>query len=109
MMRLDGFNPRTLSDLMEQRAALRRQEILVAGALRDLARELRSWQRHRMARHAANRPVPAELERIWGELEQRQVELQLDLLQIRHAVQVTSQELDEALHWRRHRAPPRAG
>ncbi|HLQ37273.1 MAG TPA: hypothetical protein VK348_05715 [Planctomycetota bacterium] len=87
----------TLSDLLELRAALRRQELLVGGALRDVQNELKSWQRHRRAQELAGQPVPRELVLLWDGLEERERELALDLLQISAAHAEADQDVQAAL------------
>ncbi len=97
MIRFEEARPRSLGDLLEQRAALRRQETMVAGAAVEVAHELRAWRRHELAEEAAGRTVPAELRRLWQDLASRQTELRLDLLQLRHALVVAGRELAAAL------------
>jgi hypothetical protein len=84
MFRLQDRGP-SLSDLVDLRASLRRQEILLLGALRDVQSELRSWALHRRSREAIGARVPRELCVLWEELAERERELALDLLQVRAA------------------------
>ena len=85
MFRLEDRGP-SLSDLVDLRASLRRQEILLLGALRDVQSELRSWAMHRRSREAVGAPVARELCVLWEELGERERELALDLLQVRAAL-----------------------
>jgi hypothetical protein len=88
----------SLADLLEMRAMLRRQDTLVGTALADVQSEIRSWNRHRKAHELLCEPVPRELCMIWEELETRERELALDVLQIRAALQETNAEIQQKLH-----------
>jgi hypothetical protein len=88
---------RTLSDLVELRASLRRQDLALSGALRDVQTELRSWEQHRAARAAAGQPVPRELALVWDELAERERELAMDQLQVRAALGEANREIRNRL------------
>ena len=97
MIRLeDRCSP--LTDLVEVRASLRRQETLLQGVLHDVQGELRCWNRHRQQEAAAGNPMPRELCILWDELESRERELALDLLQVRGAMQEANREIRRRLH-----------
>jgi len=95
---------RCLGDLVELRAALRRQVTLLGASLRDVQGELRGWLRHRRAGDLAGQPVPRELRILWDELEIRERELALDLVQARAALAEASAEIGERLRRRTNRA-----
>lgn len=98
---------RSLADLIDLRAALRRQVSLLSTSLRDVQAELRGWLRHRRASDFAGQPVPRELRILWDELESREREMVLDLVQARAALAEASAEIDA--HLRRQRPAHRAG
>jgi len=87
----------SLADLLEVRASLRRQEVLLKSALRDVQGELRSWNEHREAEAEAGRPVARELCDLWDELEGRERELAMDLVQVRAAWVTASAEIARLL------------
>lgn len=87
----------SLADLIDLRASLRRQEILLQSALREVQAELRSWSRHRRVREACGERVPRELCLVWDELGERERELALDALQVRAALAETSREIQQRL------------
>jgi hypothetical protein len=87
----------SLSDLVDLRASLRRQELILNAALHDVQGELKSWDRHRRAQDAAGREVPRELSLIWQELRERERELVLDVLQVRAALAEANREILRAL------------
>ena len=91
MLRLHERCP-TLSDLVDLRAALRRQDLMLQGALRDVQSELRCWERHREEQEANHREVPRELVMVWDELRERERELALDALQVRSALAEANRE-----------------
>ncbi|MBK8100399.1 MAG: hypothetical protein IPK26_25155 [Planctomycetes bacterium] len=87
----------SLSDLLDLRAQLRRQEMMVAAALGDVQGEIKSWHRHRKAQLLARQPMPRELCLLWEEPEGRERELALDLLQIRAALAEANAEITRKL------------
>jgi|SoiMethySBSTD1v2_1073268.scaffolds.fasta_scaffold3915278_1 hypothetical protein len=87
----------SLSDLFDARAALRRQEVVLLGAMRDVQTELRSWQGHRLAQEASGRNVPRELCMLWEELAERERELALDLIQVRAALREAQREIQNCI------------
>jgi hypothetical protein len=96
MIRLHDRCP-TLSRLIEVRASLRRQEIVLLGALHDVQAELRSWQSHRTERSARGLYVPHALCILWDELAERERELALDVLHVRAALQQANREIRDNL------------
>ncbi|MGE3173546.1 MAG: hypothetical protein AB7O97_13060 [Planctomycetota bacterium] len=87
----------SLSDLVEMRASLRRQQIVLTGALRDVQSELRSWERHRTACAAQGTAVPRELGILWEELGDRERELAMDVVQVEAALRETNAEIRACL------------
>jgi hypothetical protein len=77
---------------------LRRQETMVGTALADVQSEIRNWNRHRRAHEFVRDPVPRELCVLWEELDSRERELALDVLQIRAALAETNAEIRLKLH-----------
>ncbi len=87
----------SLSDLFDARSALRRQEVVLMRALRDVQDELRGWDSHRLAQQAAGQGVPRELCRIWAELAERERELAILVLQARSELHAAQRELQARL------------
>jgi hypothetical protein len=87
----------SLADLLEVRASLRQQEVLLKSALRDVQGELRCWNQHREAEAVAGRPVARELCALWDELEGRERELAMDLVQVRAAWVTANAEIARML------------
>lgn len=90
MLRLDTrMMSRSLAELLEVRQELRRQEILLQGALLDLQAELQAWRQQ---------PVtPVGVARLYDDLEGREHELATDLVQVRQALYETCREIGDSL------------
>jgi hypothetical protein len=100
MFRLHDRVP-SLCDLVDLRASLRRQEILLLGAMRDVQSELRSWSAHRRAQQVVGEPVARELCVLWEELGERERELAQDLVQVRAAQLEVNRGIQDQLTPRR--------
>ena len=72
----------SLSTLVDQRAALRLEQVRVQAALAEVQHELRGWHQERQSRGPR---APASLRMLWADLEERERELVLVLMRVQAA------------------------
>lgn len=92
----------SLADLLSLRSSLRQQQIALQSALAEVQAELGGWRQERRQRQGQQ--LPADLSRLWQELAERERQLALDLLQLRHLAEQVNGEIHEQLQRRRSRA-----
>ncbi|GDY03180.1 hypothetical protein LBMAG49_25090 [Planctomycetota bacterium] len=88
----------SFSELMEVRASLRCQEIRLCVALRSVQREISSWREYCSAEAVARRASPKELAILWEELETRERELAMDIVQVGAALAGACAAISKRLH-----------
>jgi hypothetical protein len=96
----------SLFDLLQERAALRRQQLALEGTFAAVQRELRNWNDHCGAERAAGRPLGRDLGAHLEELQSRERELAIELCRVRQDVLGIHTSIDRLLQHKPRIAQP---